>query len=347
MLLVATVLWPRRTDGALFFCDTAKWAQIARAPFFFYVTPWIANDGLSRINSPCASNGTSHFEPDTPCSSMPQRVSAVTLALDDDVRTLLLCPNVPVLELVQCITAAFPALNDNRSHPLVAIQHATSRVFYPLSLLCRSPEVFETASYYLVVDRVAHTNPSHPTSDATDTHAAIDLSDFELPQLINVFMQACPTGTLSPRTFDRCVEKILSQSGRYDRPARTMFTRLFALFHAQSRRTTNVVDVADFLGGVSVFAWSERDETMRLTFDLYDVDGDGFISYDEMTKYLTAVFLVMGEASPELFQDTKCVCDVKSPWVVGNARRGTYFVGCVCVVVWSCGLLVVGSIQPS
>ncbi|KAF1780263.1 EF-Hand 1, calcium-binding site [Phytophthora cactorum] len=115
---------------------------------------------------------------------------------------------------------------------------------------------------------------------STEDELDLDLSDFELPQLVN---------------------KILSQSGRYDPQARKMFTRLFNIFEEQSMRN-DIVDVADFLGGVSVFACGERDEKIQLTFELYDMDGDGFISKEEMTKYLTAVFLVIGESSPELFQ---------------------------------------------
>ncbi|CAI5740369.1 unnamed protein product [Peronospora farinosa] len=276
---------------------------------------------------------------------MTQRVSAITLQLDDEIRKILLCPNVPLRELLQCITAGFPALNCDQSKTLVAIQDTSSHVFYPLSLLCRSPELFETASYYLVLDGVVHKSTKQlkhrsyyhsrkrrgtvdypavstlsdvnqedeeiltnnekdkrpiPAVTSSEDELEIDLSDFELPQLVNVFTQACPTGTLNQMTFNRCLEKILSQSGRYDQQARKMFTRLFNIFEKQSRRK-NIVDVADFLGGVSVFACGERDEKIRLTFDLYDMDGDGFISKEEMTKYLTAVFLVINEASPELF----------------------------------------------
>ncbi|GAB9463592.1 Recoverin family protein [Globisporangium polare] len=128
----------------------------------------------------------------------------------------------------------------------------------------------------------------------------LDLTDFELPQLVNVFTQACPTGALDRTTFDRCLEKILSQSGRYDPLARKMFVRLFEMFD-RSAVSSGVIDVAEFLGGVSVLASGERDEKIRLTFELYDVDNDGFISIAEMVKYLTSVFRVIEETSPELF----------------------------------------------
>ncbi|KAG6622003.1 uncharacterized protein IUM83_07411 [Phytophthora cinnamomi] len=284
------------------------------------------------------------------------RVSAVTLLLGDEARELLLCAGLPLSELLQCVATGFSGPQPTPTP--VALRHASTGVFYPLSLLCRSPELFERAAFHLVLDgaddaaasaarksrhrhrsgrkRAAARARATPdrreyqavatTSDANEEdedadafwgeeeeeeekqdaagELEMDLTDFELPQLVNVFAQACPTGALDRITFHRCLEKILSQSGRYDPQARKMFTRLFDIFARRSLRA-DIVDVADFLGGVSVFACGERDEKIQLTFELYDMDGDGFISKEEMTKYLTAVFLVIGESSPELFQQNQ------------------------------------------
>lgn len=46
----------------------------------------------------------------------------------------------------------------------------------------------------------------------------LDLTDFELPQLVTVFTQACPTGALDRTTFHRCLEKLLSQVRRFQKP---------------------------------------------------------------------------------------------------------------------------------
>ncbi|KAI9915824.1 hypothetical protein PsorP6_007971 [Peronosclerospora sorghi] len=88
--------------------------------------------------------------------------------------------------------------------------------------------------------------------------------------------------------FNRCLEKILSQSGRYDPQARQIFTR-----YCRCCR---------LLGGVSVLTCGERDEKVRLIFELYDVDSDEFITEEEMTKYLTEVFLVIGKLSYQEFK---------------------------------------------
>ncbi|KAJ0400937.1 hypothetical protein P43SY_006620 [Pythium insidiosum] len=123
-------------------------------------------------------------------------------------------------------------------------------------------------------------------SEEDDLLRELDLTDFELPQLVHVFTQACPSGHMDRATFSACLEKILSQSGRYDPLARKMFTRIFEIFDADSE---GVIDVTEFLGGVSVFASGERDDKIRFTFDLFDTDNDGFITLSEMTKYLTSM----------------------------------------------------------
>ncbi|KAI9915825.1 hypothetical protein PsorP6_007970 [Peronosclerospora sorghi] len=57
-----------------------------------------------------------------------------------------------------CITAGSPALGQHNLKPPVAVQHGSSHVFYPLSLLCRSPELFENAVYYLVLEGESRRN---------------------------------------------------------------------------------------------------------------------------------------------------------------------------------------------
>lgn len=53
--------------------------------------------------------------------------------------------------------------------------------------------------------------------DENEFMREIDLTDFELPMLVNVFAQACPTGALDRASFERCLEKILSQVGWFGR----------------------------------------------------------------------------------------------------------------------------------
>ncbi|KAE9362299.1 hypothetical protein PF008_g222 [Phytophthora fragariae] len=80
------------------------------------------------------------------------RVSAVTLLLGNEARELLLYAGLSLPELLRCVASIFPALQrSGNAATSVALCHASTGVFYPLSLLRRSPELFEHAPYYLVL----------------------------------------------------------------------------------------------------------------------------------------------------------------------------------------------------
>ena len=53
----------------------------------------------------------------------------------------------------------------------------------------------------------------------------------------------------------------------------------------------------ELTSGLSVLCSGSRDDKVRAAFDLYDYNGDGFITMDEITRYLTAVFRVLYKTS--------------------------------------------------
>lgn len=302
-------------------------------------------------------------------------VTTVCVRYHGDVCDVVLAPGLAVDELQACLRAGFAglAINGAAKKPVALVRKGRDPVVYPLSLVCRSPQLFENATYELIMDGeptsvsgsagVAQSNGKHghrrrrhhhrrhshhqnghsyegdvellefssqeekeeddddegddaileshegdddeddedgSVQDVDQLLREIDLSDFTLPHVVHVFMRACPTRKLDRATFTRCLEKLLKQTNRYDPRAPKMFVHLFDIFDRE--RHDGVVDVTSFLGGVSVFASGERDEKIAHTFALYDADNDGFISMAEMTKYLTSVFLVIAETSPEVFQ---------------------------------------------
>lgn len=53
--------------------------------------------------------------------------------------------------------------------------------------------------------------------------------------------------------------------------------------------------------GLSILSRGSLDEKLRWTFSLYDINGDGCITRDEMTDIVTAVYELMGKfADPNL-----------------------------------------------
>jgi len=71
--------------------------------------------------------------------------------------------------------------------------------------------------------------------------------------------------------------------------------------------TTNgseVVDVLELCASMSILCDGSATEKIRAAFDLCDTNDDGFISKQEFTEYLTAVFSFLCELSGEAFQLT-------------------------------------------
>lgn len=57
----------------------------------------------------------------------------------------------------------------------------------------------------------------------------------------------------------------------------------------------------DFVTGLSILSRGSIDEKLRWTFSLYDINGDGCITREEMTDIVTAVYELMGKfADPNL-----------------------------------------------
>ena len=76
---------------------------------------------------------------------------------------------------------------------------------------------------------------------------------------------------------------------------RLVLSKLYTLFDADG---SGVVDFTELSSGLSVLCGGSRDEKARAAFNLYDYNGDGVISLDEMTRFLLSMFKVMYEAEP-------------------------------------------------
>ena len=58
----------------------------------------------------------------------------------------------------------------------------------------------------------------------------------------------------------------------------------------------NTVDLMEVVSGLTILCGDSQDEKAEATFRLYDYNGNGVISLEEMTGYLTSVFKIMYHA---------------------------------------------------
>lgn len=76
--------------------------------------------------------------------------------------------------------------------------------------------------------------------------------------------------------------------------------RLFQLFDNKGH---GKIDFSEVASGLSVLCGGTREDKVKAAFDLFDLDGNGFISLPEMTMYLKSVFRVLYELSTDAVEN--------------------------------------------
>ena len=73
-------------------------------------------------------------------------------------------------------------------------------------------------------------------------------------------------------------------------PNPTVVDDLFAVF---DKDNNGKIDYLEMLTGACMLCGGSEEEKLEGAFSAFDEDGDGFVSLDEMLKFLTAVFRVV------------------------------------------------------
>ena len=72
--------------------------------------------------------------------------------------------------------------------------------------------------------------------------------------------------------------------------------KIFDDFDAQGE---GAVDFSELASGLSILCGGERGDKVEAAFSLFDFDGNGYITLEEMATYLHSVFRMLYEVSPE------------------------------------------------
>ncbi|CAE7805013.1 Frq1, partial [Symbiodinium sp. KB8] len=102
---------------------------------------------------------------------------------------------------------------------------------------------------------------------------------------------------MTKNAFASKFERFIKPAARQTPQARQLIDRLFAVFDGNM---DGVIDVTELCSGLSVLCAGDRDNKVRAAFDLFDKNGDGYITLDEMKTYLNSVFRILYNFQPDL-----------------------------------------------
>ncbi|WFC98082.1 Calcium-binding protein NCS-1 [Malassezia yamatoensis] len=100
-------------------------------------------------------------------------------------------------------------------------------------------------------------------------------------------MNDCPSGQLDRAEFAR----IYKQFFPFGDPA-PLAEYVFNVFDENKNGS---IDFKEFICALSVTSRGRLDEKLRWAFQLYDIDGDGTITYEEMLTIVHAIYKMTGQ----------------------------------------------------
>ncbi|BFG01252.1 uncharacterized protein DMAD_01047 [Drosophila madeirensis] len=127
---------------------------------------------------------------------------------------------------------------------------------------------------------------------------ATRFTEDEIKRIYRGFKAECPTGVVKEDTFKVIYSQFFPQGANPTLYAHYVFNTL-------DQDRSGIVSFEDFVQGLSILSRGSVEEKLRWTFSLYDINGDGFITREEMTDIVTAIYELMGRLPDECPEEEK------------------------------------------
>jgi len=115
----------------------------------------------------------------------------------------------------------------------------------------------------------------------------------EMKRMYRGFKSECPQGLVTEEIFNNIFNKFFPL-GATERSSYSHY-----VFSAMDHQETGVITFEDFAIGLSILVKGSQEDKIRWTFNLYDLNGDGVITRDEMEDIIASVYELMGKPLTE------------------------------------------------
>ncbi|KAI5100663.1 Kv channel-interacting protein 1 [Silurus meridionalis] len=117
-------------------------------------------------------------------------------------------------------------------------------------------------------------------------------------------VEECPSGAVNEETFKQIYSQFFPQ-GEYLLFCIDASTYAHYLFNAFDLGHNGSIKFEDFVTALSILLRGSTQEKLQWTFNLYDINKDGYITKEEMTDIVSAIYDMMGKHTyPVLRTDT-------------------------------------------
>ncbi|NWI92646.1 CSEN protein, partial [Pitta sordida] len=119
--------------------------------------------------------------------------------------------------------------------------------------------------------------------------ARTNFTKTELQSLYRGFKNECPSGLVDEETFTLIYSRFFPQGDA------TSYAHF--LFDAFDADCNGALCFQDFAVGLSVLLRGTERQKLRWTFDLYDVNKDGYVTKEDMLEILNSIYAMMGHCT--------------------------------------------------
>ncbi|XP_025780547.1 Kv channel-interacting protein 1 isoform X4 [Puma concolor] len=155
----------------------------------------------------------------------------------------------------------------------------------------------------------------HRPEGLEQLEAQTNFTKRELQVLYRGFKNECPSGVVNEETFKQIYAQFFPHGAPPCCPGSRHLPFLLCLsdasmyahylFHAFDTTQTGSVKFEDFVTALSILLRGTVHEKLRWTFNLYDINKDGYINKEEMMDIVKAIYDMMGKYTyPVLREDT-------------------------------------------